>query len=415
VEKSRVCIKLCKQMYPDKCIFADILGMLDQPPTATDEWLPAKLKLRETCHCVQHKQKYGKREGLSNLAIKKVHDTATAFQMRTDMSVHENVPDYEDDYLDKHLKGHTRQRVLLCPRRFGHPNGRLRSWRITFNTQKKHWSCTWSLEELADAILAPLGTASKLTYDVYFAMPEVAFEHDTARLAEHTLSRCQKQHLEQFRTDIPLCSLYDLSANCRKRRRTENTDLAMPCLTTSSQLWLPGSNGRVTHSDCQILRTAVSDVQVRQEEKADDREGTIGSAHLPIYSCSCGISKGFGPVCSASAGSALLAVFGSAATGAAAADAVSALCLPGGGAGGGAAGGGPGHFGGSFGSAFGGVTGTADSGAPLEVVAMTLGAGSLGRALRSIFGRSCEKRDKLKHEFFQALPSKKRDKAQAWS
>ena len=132
----------------------------------------------------------------------------------------------------------------MCPRRFGHPNGRLRSWRITFNTQKKHWSCTWSLEELADAILAPLGTASKLTYDVYFAMPEVAFEHDTARLAEHTLSRrgrasllalcchcvaltcqlltlrCQKQHLEQFRTDIPLCSFYDLSANCRKRQRT---------------------------------------------------------------------------------------------------------------------------------------------------------------------------------------------------
>ena len=52
---------------------------------------------------------------------------------------------------------------------------------------------------------------------------------------------------------------------------------------------------------------------------------------------------GFGPVCSASAGSALLAVFGSAATGAAAADAVSALCLPGGGVGGGAAGGGPGR------------------------------------------------------------------------
>ena len=59
--------------------------------------------------------RYGKREGLSNLAIKKVHDTATAFQMRTDMSVHENVPDYEDDYLDKHLKGHTRQRVLPGP------------------------------------------------------------------------------------------------------------------------------------------------------------------------------------------------------------------------------------------------------------------------------------------------------------
>ncbi|CAJ1366659.1 unnamed protein product [Effrenium voratum] len=264
VEKSRVCIKLCKQMYPDKCIFADILGMLDQPPTATDEWLPAKLKLRETCHCVQHKRKYGKREGLSNLAIKKVHDTATAFQMRTDMSVHENVPDYKDEYLDKHLKGHTRQRVLLCPRRFGHPTGRLRSWRITFNTQKKHWPCTWSLEELADAILAPLGAASKLTYDVYFAMPEVAFEHDTARLAE-----CQKQHLEQFRTDIPLCSLYDLSANCRKRRRAENADLAMPCLTTSSQLWCDKRRRLMTGKEQLAVLTYPSTAAVAASARVD--------------------------------------------------------------------------------------------------------------------------------------------------
>ena len=61
----------------------------------------------------------------------------------------------------------------------------------------------------------------------------------------------------------------------------------------------------------------------------------------------------------------------------------------------GAAGGGPGHFGGSFGAAFGGVTGAADGGAPLEVVAISLGGGCLGRALRSILWRSCEKREKL--------------------
>ena len=101
---------------------------------------------------------------------------------------------------------------------------------------------------------------------------------------------------------------------------------------------------------------------------------------------------GFGPVCSAVFGTGL-AVFGSAGTAAAAA--ADALCLPGGGGGGGAAGGGPGHFGGSFGAAFGGVIGAAECGAPLEVVAISLGGGCLGRALRSILWRSCEKREKL--------------------
>lgn len=42
--------------------------------------------------------RYGKREGFSNLPKKKVHDAATKFQRVTDLSIHENVLDYEEDW-----------------------------------------------------------------------------------------------------------------------------------------------------------------------------------------------------------------------------------------------------------------------------------------------------------------------------
>ena len=40
--------------------------------------------------------RYGKREGFKNLKLKKVHDAATRFQSQCDLSIHENVPDYEE-------------------------------------------------------------------------------------------------------------------------------------------------------------------------------------------------------------------------------------------------------------------------------------------------------------------------------
>ncbi|CAK9010864.1 Uncharacterized protein SCF082_LOCUS10856 [Durusdinium trenchii] len=49
--------------------------------------------------------------------------------------------------------------------------------------------------------------------------------------------RCQRHHLQQFREEMPHKKVYDLSANVHVRRRTENADNTLPCLTTSSQLW----------------------------------------------------------------------------------------------------------------------------------------------------------------------------------
>ena len=40
--------------------------------------------------------RYGKQEGFSNLEIKKVHDTSTKVQKKTDVSVHENVPQFQE-------------------------------------------------------------------------------------------------------------------------------------------------------------------------------------------------------------------------------------------------------------------------------------------------------------------------------
>lgn len=50
--------------------------------------------------------------------------------------------------------------------------------------------------------------------------------------------RCQQLHLAKFRAAVPQKGLYDLSANVDKRCRTETQHKLLPCLTTSSQLWL---------------------------------------------------------------------------------------------------------------------------------------------------------------------------------
>ena len=52
--------------------------------------------------------------------------------------------------------------------------------------------------------------------------------------------RCQLYHLGKFRASVPLKKFYDLSANVDKRCRTDLKNGAMPCLTTSSQLWFHG-------------------------------------------------------------------------------------------------------------------------------------------------------------------------------
>lgn len=41
--------------------------------------------------------RYGKKEGFKNVTLKRVHDVGTKFQQQSDVSLHENVPEYEED------------------------------------------------------------------------------------------------------------------------------------------------------------------------------------------------------------------------------------------------------------------------------------------------------------------------------
>ena len=40
--------------------------------------------------------RYGKQEGLENTELKRVHDVGTRFQQKSPVSLHENVPQYEE-------------------------------------------------------------------------------------------------------------------------------------------------------------------------------------------------------------------------------------------------------------------------------------------------------------------------------
>lgn len=41
--------------------------------------------------------RYGKKEGFKNKDKKRVHDVGTRFQQACDVSLHENVPEYEEE------------------------------------------------------------------------------------------------------------------------------------------------------------------------------------------------------------------------------------------------------------------------------------------------------------------------------
>lgn len=65
----------------------------------------------------------------------------------------------------------TPSRNLPCPARldpkmFGHPNNRLRAWRIIYHTKFRKWSCKWTLDQLAKMILCDRQHVS-LNYSVY--------------------------------------------------------------------------------------------------------------------------------------------------------------------------------------------------------------------------------------------------------
>ena len=50
---------------------------------------------------------------------------------------------------------------------FGHPNNRLRAWRICWNPERREWNASWDLQQLVDMILLRLDTTVKLDYGVY--------------------------------------------------------------------------------------------------------------------------------------------------------------------------------------------------------------------------------------------------------
>ena len=41
--------------------------------------------------------RYGKKEGFTNVTLKRVHDVGCTFQSTSDLSLHENVVEYEED------------------------------------------------------------------------------------------------------------------------------------------------------------------------------------------------------------------------------------------------------------------------------------------------------------------------------
>ncbi|CAL1152064.1 unnamed protein product [Cladocopium goreaui] len=257
VEKNRACVKLCKELEPSQCIFPDILKLVETPGDS-DNWTPSKLKLVKEAYCAQHNKmckietskddcgllgapcilfsKYGKREGFQNLEGKKLHDVSTRFQQRSGVSLHENVPDFDESYLTKNLKSHSIQRTLLDPRQFGHPNRRLRSWRICLHNKLKVWKCDLSLSELADVLLAPLDVKLALDHSCYLTASRADLMTHSV-FSDKDLQGSQQKHLALFQAKLPDKQLYDLSANPNKRRRVETKESALPCLTTSSTLW----------------------------------------------------------------------------------------------------------------------------------------------------------------------------------
>ena len=68
---------------------------------------------------------------------------------------------------NSHGHSWTKYLVRLDPRQFGHPNRRLRSWRICLHNKLKVWKCDLSLSELADVLLAPLDVKLALDHSCY--------------------------------------------------------------------------------------------------------------------------------------------------------------------------------------------------------------------------------------------------------
>jgi hypothetical protein len=75
----------------------------------------------------------------------------------------------------------------MCPRQFGHPNRRLRVWRILYNMQSKTWTSRYSLGELANMMLAPIEAKLELDFNTYLCASPTDLEGYPVR--EHELTK----------------------------------------------------------------------------------------------------------------------------------------------------------------------------------------------------------------------------------
>ena len=78
---------------------------------------------------------------------------------------------------------------------FGHPNNRLRSWRICYNKNHLKWSCRWNLQQLAHMILSREQVS--LDFSVYFRRlrpMEATREPDLTEFLG--FKQCQSYHRE---------------------------------------------------------------------------------------------------------------------------------------------------------------------------------------------------------------------------
>ncbi|CAK9030723.1 unnamed protein product [Durusdinium trenchii] len=138
VELNRACIRLHKEQWGECCCFTDILNMVTPASTGIDKWKPSVLKMNKTAYCGVHKKMcnisfeandvalvgapcvlfslYGLGEGFTNKVKSRCQKASIKFQKKVHLSLHENVPGYDKEFLEQNLATHKIQTVLLDPR-----------------------------------------------------------------------------------------------------------------------------------------------------------------------------------------------------------------------------------------------------------------------------------------------------------
>ncbi|CAE6968005.1 unnamed protein product [Symbiodinium sp. CCMP2592] len=206
--------------------FSRFLGNTSKPAAAAPECLH--------CRAICVLFRYGKQEGFANREQRDVHWAALQLQRKTPIHIHENVNSYAEVGASVHSKSQTLVLYMLSPKLFGIPNNRDRTYRILYDTTKKRWGQDLSLQELADLMLAERGVRLPIDYSCW----AVANPNDIR--AVYGIANVDKTHLHLrfFEEDAPDSTVYDLSCNSKKRKRVENKDGSLQCLTTGCHFWM---------------------------------------------------------------------------------------------------------------------------------------------------------------------------------